>query len=148
MTHKILVINKHMLEVVVEFFGIFKNVFDTLEPINSITANLVVPTYFSAMSQLRDFPSKLSTNPSADSDVYDIILVLSDAIYVRIQAKIHPEIRPIHYAATYLDPNFNQFSNIEEIEARNNAFETAKTFIKQKINCFSIPQVFINFIFL
>ena len=78
-----------------------------------------MPTYYSILNGIESFPSKYhenyeSGNDFYDNDTYEVVCSLAKSILPMIIIKVEPEIRDIHYAATYLDRNFNHFSNISD----------------------------------
>ena len=131
--HKLNCINKNLLFSMRDFFKIFKNIFDLIECVNSITAHLALPVYYVTLEKLTNYANQceaLSDDPCAKYSLD----VLSNKIVDQIKEKVFPLIKPIHYAATLLDPETNYFEFIPDLDEKTKALKTGTEFIKKLID--------------
>ena len=95
-----------------KIFDLFKSVFDILEPIKTITFNMIVPTYVVLLNKLDKISIEFESEYSKD-DYYqeaEAIAILIKNLKDSILSKI--KIYPIHLAAAFLDPQFKDFKSI------------------------------------
>ena len=97
-----------------------------------------MPTYYSILNGIESFSSKYHenyeyANDFYDNDTYEVVCSLAKSILPMIIIKVEPEIRDIHYVATYFYPNFNHFSNISDENKRQQAIKTAQEYIRENI---------------
>ena len=131
-----------------KFFENFKHVFDSLEPINSITSNLVIPVTHILKEKLLQQIDEYRLKNDFDGQAFDALECMSNCIIAQIDLKVVPAIQDFHYAATLLDPNLNSFLCLK-VHDREEAIRKGSIYIRNELKNYDIIEVtFIKIIYI
>ena len=133
-------INKALVTEAVKFFENFKHVFNSLEPINSITSNLVILVTHILKEKLLQQIEEYHLKNDFDGQTFEALECLSNCIIGQIDLKVVPAIQDVHYAATLLDPNLNSLLCLKPYD-REEAIQKGSLYIKNAMKDYDIIEV-------
>ena len=123
-----------------KFFEKFKHVFDSLEPVKSITSNLVIAVTHILKEKLLQQIENYHLKNDFDGQIFEALERMSNCIINQINLQVVPAIQDVYYAATLLDPNLNSFLCLKPYY-RGKAIQKGSLYIKNAIKDYDIIEV-------